>query len=89
MPSSREATEIRRAQFEIPGFTATAVGLLVDEALVLCEHQARRYGQTVLLEGIVQRLQDARTRVTNWVHNAQMLTDYDCARDAVRREREG
>lgn len=90
MPRSRdEASEVRRAQYEMPGFTAAAVGVLVDEALALCEYQARLYGRTALLEGIVLRLQQARARVTDWMRTAQMLTDYDCAREAVRREMEG
>lgn len=90
MPRSRdEAAEVRRAQYELPGFTAAAVGVLVDEALMLCGHQAKRYGRTLLLDGIVERLQTARAKVTDWMRTAQMVTDYDCAREAVLREQEG
>ena len=83
MPQSRKVVDIRRAQFEIPGFTAGAVGVLVDEALMLCGHQVKRYGPTLLMQGIVERLQQARASVNEWTRTAQMVTDYDCARDAV------
>ena len=73
----------------MPGFTAGAVEALVDEALMLCGHQAKRYGKTLLLEGIIERLQQAKAKTAEWGRCAQMLTSYDCARDAVLREREG
>jgi hypothetical protein len=59
------------------------VGVLVDEALMLCGHQVQRYGRTLLMEGIVERLQQARAQVDEWTRTAQMVTNYDCARDAL------
>ena len=83
MQRSPKVVDIQRAQFEIPGFTAAAAGVLVDEALMLCGHQVKRYGRTLLMEGIVERLQQARAKIGDWGRTAQMVTDYDCARDAV------
>lgn len=89
MPRSRdEATEIRRAQYEMPGFAAALVGMRIDEALALCGHQARRYGETAILQGIRARLVEAQAQTVKWMHWAQVATDYDCTRQAVRDEEE-
>lgn len=74
---------MRRAQYELPGFSAGTVVYLLDQALELCERAVQQGQGTLLLEGIAERMLAARQHTYDWMHAAALLTDYDAAREAV------
>jgi hypothetical protein len=79
-------SDIRRAQYEFPGFAAGIVGSHTDNALTLLERRAKVYKADAYIEAVIRELQAVRTEIGAWQRFAQMVTDYDAARREVEHE---
>ncbi len=89
MKRSRRADhEVRRAQYELPGFAAGNCAAHLDLVLTLTSAFTTRYGRNAIVESIEQHIREARQDIINWQYYARMVTDYDAAHEAVRREDE-
>ena len=88
MKRSRREREAKRAQYEIPGFSAGVCVARLDRALQLFAHFRERYGSNVLVENIMDCLREIRQDIIRWQMYAQMVTDYELAHRATREERE-
>ena len=91
MSKSRKvrAKDIRRAQYELPGFAAGNCAARLDLVLTLTDAFQARYGRNAIVESIEQHVREARQDVINWQHYARYMTDYDAAHQAVREECDG
>jgi hypothetical protein len=88
MSGLRLSKEAKRAQYEMPGFSAGVCVARLDRALLLFAHFRERYGSNVLVENIVDCLFEVRQSLIDWQMYAQMVTDYEMAHRATREERE-
>ncbi len=91
MSKSRKvrAKDIRRAQYELPGFAAGTCVARLDLALELIGSYRQRYGTNVLVDAIEEHLRETRQDISTWMHYARYVTDYDAAHEAVREECDG
>lgn len=90
MSKSRKVRDkdVRRGQYEFPGFAAGNCAAHLDLVLTLTDAFQTRYGRNAIVESIEQHVREARQDVLNWQHYARYMTDYDAAHQAVREERE-
>lgn len=82
------SSDVRRAQYELPGFAAGNCAAHLDLILTLIGAFQTRYGRNAIVESIEQHVREARQDITNWQHYAQCVTHYDAAHQAVREEYE-
>lgn len=86
MSKSRADREARRAQYEMPGFSAGVCLTRLEHAISLIHAYRQRYGTNILIENVVTELSEVRQDVINWQMYAQMVTDYELAHRATREE---
>ena len=79
----RKQLEARRAQYELPGFSAGIVRVQIGRALELLEHYQQGEAPEELLQNAAQVLERAQETVTEWMRLAACVTDYDRAREIV------
>lgn len=82
----RAEREARRAQYELPGFSAGVCLTRLEHAISLIHAYRQRYGTNILIENVVTELSEVRADIITWQAYAQMVTDYDAAHGAVREE---
>lgn len=88
MKRSRREREAKRAQYEMPGFSAGVCVARLEHAISLIHAYRQRYGTNILIENVVTELSEVRQDVINWQMYARLVTDYELAHRAVTEERE-
>ena len=83
----RPVRDVCRAQYEFPGASSAAVLEFIDQEDRVMAVQAERYGDTPMLAKGREIRQRMRDKIREWQSYAQFVTDYDCAREAVTREK--
>ena len=86
MSKSRADREAKRAQYELPGFSAGVCISQIDHARRLLQAHEERYGRNALLRNVADTLGEIRESIVTWQMYARMVTDYDAAHRAAREE---
>lgn len=81
--SRRQIRDIRNGQYEFPGIKAGMVWAGIGEAVELIREHLHRHGEAPLLESALRILMRARETSREWQAMAQMITDYEYAREIV------
>jgi hypothetical protein len=84
----RAEREARRAQYEMPGFSAGICISQIDHARRLLQAHEVRYGQNALIRNVDDTLGEIRESIVSWQMYARLVTDYELAHRATREERE-